>query len=529
MIERMEQGVSSMQIGIQQHDYLNPVPGSNEERNRFHALQQTFASEYEDIFPNVLAEKTIVIIPSLTIDQEILSKVKGSVYYEERLLCLLMLLRMPRTHIIYLSSIPIDPVIVDYYLHLLPGITGYHARQRLTMLSCFDASSKSLTEKILQRPRLIERIRNRISGGHLAHIACFNMTNLERTLAVQLELPIYGCDPDLLHLGTKSGSRKIFRECGLDTPQGFEDLRDELDIIGALVELKRNNPQLEKAVVKLNEGFSGEGNAIFSFSDYDESRNLKSYVRDSIAAKLEVVADDITYQNFIDKFRSMQGVVEEFIPGAIKHSPSVQCRINPLGKVEVLSTHDQLLGGESGQVFIGANFPAIPEYAREIGLMGRDIGINLKEHGVIGRFGADFISVNTEKGWKHYALELNLRKGGTTHPFLMLQGLTVGNYDLESGIYSTANGQKRYYFSSDNLKSDVYRGLTPHDLMDIAITNRLQYDGSLQQGVMFHLMGALSQYGKLGVVCIGDTANRATAFYRRTVQVLNREGNSTYS
>lgn len=523
------QQVSALQNGFQQHDYLNPVPGSNEERNRFHALQQTFASEYEDIFPNVLAEKTIVIIPSLTVDQEILSKVKGSVYYEERLLCLLMLLRMPRTHIIYLSSIPIDPVIVDYYLHLLPGITGYHARQRLTMLSCFDASNKSLTEKILQRPRLIERIRNRIPGGHLAHIACFNMTSLERTLAVQLELPIYGCDPDLLHFGTKSGSRRIFRECGLETPAGFEDLRDEADIIEALITLKRNNPALEKAVVKLNEGFSGEGNALFSFKSYHETESLKNFVRQSLSTGLEVVADDITYQNFIDKFKAMYGVVEEFVPGGHKQSPSVQCRINPLGKVEVLSTHDQLLGGESGQVFIGANFPANLEYARDIGLMGKTIGNRLMEYGVIGRFGVDFISTKTEFGWKHYALELNLRKGGTTHPFLMLQGLTVGNYDLETGLYFTANGQKRYYFSSDNLRNDNYRGLTPHDLMDIAITNRLQYDGSLQQGVMFHLMGALSQYGKLGVVCIGDTATRATAFYRRTVQVLNKEGSNHYS
>jgi hypothetical protein len=108
----------------------------------------------------------------------------------------------------------------------------------------------------------------------------------------------------------------------------------------------------------------------------------------------------------------------------------------------------------------------------------------------------------------------------------MLQGLTVGNYDHERGIYLTANGQPRYYFSSDNLMSEQYRGLSPHDLIDIAITNRLQYDGSLQQGVMFHLIGALSQYGKLGVVCIGNTPSRARAFYRKTVQVLNREGKS---
>ncbi|MCY7410820.1 MAG: peptide ligase PGM1-related protein [Chitinophagales bacterium] len=501
-----------------------PHPGSDEEQRLYKLMQNKFAKEYNNIFPNISAAKTIVIVPSLSVDQEILSKVSGSVHYEERLLCLLMLLRMPRTQIIYLTSVPIDPVIVDYYLHLLPGITGYHARQRLTMMSCFDAAAKPLTEKILERPRLMERIRKLILPGHPAHIACFNMTALERTLSIQLQLPVYGIDPDLLHFGTKSGSRKIFKECGLTVPEGFEDLSDETDIVEALTELKMKNASLEKAVVKMNEGFSGEGNAVFDFSNSPQNGALKKWVKGKLRAKLEIVASDLQYELFIEKFKSMQGIVEEFIPGKEKMSPSAQCRIDPLGKAEVLSTHDQVLGGIEGQVFLGANFPAQPAYAKEIGLMGKEIAHKLRDNGVIGRFSADFISVKKENKWKHYALELNLRKGGTTHPFLMLQGLTVGNYDIEKGVYLTANGQPRYYFSSDNLKSDKYIGLTPHDLIDIAMFNRLQYDGSLQQGVMFHLIGALSQYGKLGVVCIGDTASRANAFYRRTVQVLNREG-----
>ena len=128
----------------------------------FSKLQQRFAKHFHEIFLNDLAGKTVVIIPSLTLDSEMLKTVKGVVHYEERMLCLLMLLRMPRTQVIYVTSVPIDNSIIDYYLHLLPGITGYHARQRLTLLSCYDASRKSLTEKILDRPRLIKRIRELI-------------------------------------------------------------------------------------------------------------------------------------------------------------------------------------------------------------------------------------------------------------------------------------------------------------------------------------------------------------------------------
>jgi hypothetical protein len=129
-----------------------PVPGSAAELQQFEKIQEGFSNQFELFFPDNLALKTIVVIPSLTLDQQVLTKVTGALYYEERLLCLLMLLRMPRAHVVYVSSMPIDPVIIDYYLHLLPGITGYHARERLTLLSCYDASKISLTEKILQRP-----------------------------------------------------------------------------------------------------------------------------------------------------------------------------------------------------------------------------------------------------------------------------------------------------------------------------------------------------------------------------------------
>lgn len=44
-----------------------------------------------------------------------------------------------------------------------------------------------------------------------------------------------------------------------------------------------------------------------------------------------------------------------------------------------------------------------------------------------------------------------------------------------------------------------------------------------QQGVVFHLIGALSEYGKLGTVCIGDSRASAERFFHDTVAVLNRE------
>ncbi len=487
------------------------------DREAFRQLQQQLAPQFEQVFPDPLALKTVVVLPSLSLDADILSKIKGHVHYEERMLCMLLLLRMPRTRIVFLSSVPICNDIIDYYLHLLPGITPMHALKRLVLLSCHDTSNRPLTEKILSRPKLLEQIRQAILPGHVAHLVGFNITPLEEMVALQLGIPIYGCPSDLNFWGTKSGSRELFKEAGLLHPPGFENLSDMADVQNALRELHRMHPTLRRAVVKLNDGFSGDGNAVFT---YDTSDDIGE---DNLRRNLKMVASDMDYDQFSEKMKIMGGIVEAFIEGQTKTSPSVQCRINPLHQVEIISTHDQVLGGESGQVYTGATFPAKPDYSVKIGNTGLELGKLMSKKGILGRFGVDFISVLENGKWIHYAIEINLRKGGTTHPFLMLQFLTDGFYDAVRGVYQMPNGQTRCYFATDGLQSESYRQFTPADLMDIAICHNIHFDATIQEGVTFHLLGALGSYGKLGMLCVGNTHEKALTYYHKTVAVLDAE------
>jgi pheganomycin biosynthesis PGM1-like protein len=500
-----------------------PQPGSAEELKAFARIQERLAPLAQRIISDPRAPQTVVVVPSLTLDAEELAKISGVHHYEERLLCMLMLLRMPRTRLVFVTSQPIPTAIVDYFLHLLPGVPLRHARSRLTLLSCHDASDEPLTKKILERPRLIERIRAAIPDPGTAHMTCFNSTALERSLAVRLDIPLYGNDPELNYLGTKSGSREVFREAEIPLPEGFEHLRDKEDIVEAAVELKRRNPGLRRVAIKLDEGFSGEGNAVFPYDGAPEGRDLERWVRDELPGRIRFEAKDETWEHYCHKFAEMGGIVECWVEGGEVRSPSVQCRINPLGEAFIVSTHDQVLGGPSGQIFLGSSFPADAEYSRDIKEFGWRVGEVLKERGALGRFAIDFISVKREGRWEHAAIEINLRKGGTTHPYLILRFLTDGTYDPEDGLYCTPTAKPCYYYASDNLQSPAYKGLTPDDLVDIAVDNGLHFDSAAQQGVVFHLIGALSQYGKLGTVCIGDSHESARKFYRDTVAVLDRE------
>ena len=109
-------------------------------RKRYAALQSRLKSLFQRIKDDTLAPRTVVVVPSLSLDPQVLATIGAASHYEERMLSMLMLLRMPRTRVVFLTSTPLAPSIVDYYLHLLSGVPTAHARARLTLLSANDAS-----------------------------------------------------------------------------------------------------------------------------------------------------------------------------------------------------------------------------------------------------------------------------------------------------------------------------------------------------------------------------------------------------
>jgi hypothetical protein len=66
----------------------------------------------------------------------------------------------------------------------------------------------------------------------------------------------------------------------------------------------------------------------------------------------------------------------------------------------------------NSRFFTAAIFPANSEYAADLTSPATKIAKQLVSYGVLGRFSIDFISVKEKDQWKHYAIEINLRKGG---------------------------------------------------------------------------------------------------------------------
>ncbi len=456
---------------------------------------------------------TMVVIPSLSFSMAELAKITGVVRYEERLMYMLLQLRRPELRMVYVTSLPIDPAVVDYYLRFLPDAAD--ARRRLELVSINDPEVMPLSQKLLRRPDAQARLRELAGDRENAYLISFNVTDFEKALAESLGLPLFGPPPELAWLGSKTGSKRSARQAGTRVLEGTEDLWSLRDIERGMELIRAHAPHAEAVVVKLNYGFAGQGNAIVE---------LENPQRQLAESRTVFCAPNESWASFEAKIQADGAIVEELVRREEMVSPSVQLRVTPGAPVEILSTHDQILSGPEGQVYFGCRFPADPSYRLVIQEAAIKVAEVLAGHGVIGIFGIDFLVAPGRRGNAVYVSEINLRMGGTTHPFWMARLATEGEYDRATGELVCPTGPKRYV-ATDNLHEPSLVGVTPRQVIDAVDRAGLGWDPASRTGAALHMLGALGGWGKMGVTCIADSLPEAEAMYDAVVEVCRQMGN----
>ena len=474
------------------------MPPTTPHVSSFEELQRSMAERLGRRGVSDLGTGTLIVLPSLTFPTDELTKIVGIQHYEERLLCMALLLRRPSLEIVYVTSAPVDESILDYYLGFIDDVPD--ARDRLHMFSIGDTDPRALTEKLLEHPEVLDRIAERVIDRDSSFLFPFNVTELERQVSEALGVAVYGATPGLAALGSKSGSRRVAKVAGVPTPPGFEDLMSVGEVEQAAFSLLAETPGCDAIVIKLNNGFSGQGNVVIE--------------RDDLAAPITAsrstfCATEETWDTFAPKIAREGAIVEQLVRAPGMRSPSVQLRIFPDGDYEVVSTHDQILGGPDDQVYLGCRFPADAAYRHVIQAYGLGIARELAVHGVMGSLGVDFIVL---PDGQVFMSEINLRLGGTTHPFLTARFVTEGGYDLASGELIVGD-ESRVYVGTDNIKSERLVGRSPAELIAQLEGAGLAYDDRSATGVTLHLLGATPRFGKLGAVCIGRDMDHADRLY----------------
>jgi hypothetical protein len=434
----------------------------------------------------------VIIIPSLSLDSSELAKITAVNFYEERQLCTLFYLANRSLRLVYVTSQSIDKAILSYYFGLIERtslVPSESAQKRLMLLSCNDPSIIPLTAKILRRPKMIQKIKNWVNPKR-AHMICYSSSNLEKDLALQLKVPLFSNNPSLVYWGTKIGSRQVFGIAGVPFADGTELVYSNEELVRIIVEMfTRRNYEIVRLVVKLNVGFSGEGNAILKTVHFDR-RNLYNSVLAALENHLEYGYKKETWETFLEKVKLHGVLVEEWFEEVVE-SPSCQALINPKGEVELLSTHQQVLG-EGGMVYLGCEFPANDEYRHLLQDYTIKVGQVLASRGCTERFAVDYVVRKENGAWVAYAIEINLRWGGTSHPMIFAKYLT--NAELTpDGLLLACDDQYKYYVATDNVRNEVYTGLTPEDFVEFINSHvELQFNSESLTGVVFHLISAIS-------------------------------------
>jgi hypothetical protein len=384
-------------------------------------LQELWAA----VFPADDQPYTSVVVPSVHQARE-----PWSIYLEERLLFLLIRLRNPQARLVYVTSQPLHPWVVEYYLQLLFGVPASHARARLTLLSAHDHSPRPLAQKILDRPRLLERIRAGIGDKARAYLSVPESTPLERRLAVLLDIPLNGLDPGLAFLSGDEQSREIFEQAGVESAE------------------------------------PGEASAAATFS--------------------------------------------------------VEIRINPRGQASLSSTHEHERA-DASHPRRAHLFPAQEAYRPQLHEAAARTARVLARRGVSGRFSVEFAAAGRASQPALRASGLRFGMGDVTHPMLAMRFLTGGALDPASGLFRSPRGQAKFYRASDDVGSESYRGLLPEDLVEILTADHIGFNQRSETGVLFHMIGAVSQFGRFGMIAIGDTRAEADQLFLRTLSVLDHE------
>ena len=196
--------------------------------------------------------------------------------------------------------------------------------------------------------------------------------------------------------------------------------------------------------------------------------------------------------------------------------------IGPDGTAVVLSTHDQVLS-DDGQVYLGCRFPADPAYAPTLGSYALAAAPALVKRGALGRMGIDFVAARSMGGpWSAYAIEINLRKTGTTHPYCILRNLAPGHYDPDTGGYTDDTGQLKFYVASDNVVEENWTGIPEAEVIAALTRAGIWFDPSSRTGVVPHMLSCLAIDGRFGITAIGNTADHAEELQAATIATMHR-------
>lgn len=477
----------------------------------------------------------LIAVPSLNLPPAEIAGIKGIELYEHRgLWNVLRTLRDPQLHVLLITS---QPVPATALAHLFEGLSPRELtgiQNRIHYLPLNRPGMEYLSDKIQSSPQVLRQIRNLVRQALGEDLSAQNTVLhgfiSETSLALlgqTLGIAVTGMHEALTYLNSKSGNREIAVEAHIPFPSGFNNLRSLESIAQAVDQLFISAQGQGSAWLKTNYGTSGEGIIQIKFKELNLTLDQDPALRQhKIRRHLETLEQrGKTWDSLFARIRTDGAVIELGVTH--QQAPSVQLQINGNGKIDVLSTHMQILDGPT---YKGSRQPSYddPQVVQRLTDYAVAYASTLARYGVVGRIALDFFEVRHSNGDVDFVFgEANIREGGTTHPRETVAILANAVYDpARGGLVSRTTGRKLYYVMTDNFVRESLKGQNLENLWARFTQHpeyrQLAFDPKLDRGVKFHMLAAIPAVGKVGLTAFGSSPAEAQRLFDRAESLLEQ-------
>ena len=274
---------------------------------------------------------------------------------------------------IYVTSQPIHPRVLDYFFSLVPELDTPQARSRFDTVSLVDGRNEPLARKLLQRPARSAGSATWSANPEMAIMLPFCITEDEVELAVRLGLPIYGSDPATqLARDEDRAAGRCSRRRASRTRSGL-DVDGEADVLAPrCASCARRSRRARRAIAEADQGVSGLGNAIV---DLDARRATTCAARSSSRTTRP---SRRVPRGVRPRGRDRRGADRGRRCSAARASSSASAR--PARWTSCRRT-TRCSAAPTGMTYFGCHFPAAPEYAERLAAEALKVGRQARARG----------------------------------------------------------------------------------------------------------------------------------------------------
>ncbi|RQM21006.1 hypothetical protein B5M09_000173 [Aphanomyces astaci] len=474
----------------------------------------------------------------------------------------------PNVDIIYISPFELSPDIQRYQVRLLQlgGITDPQTRIRMLHPENVDRFPEhfSLTTLLLYSPHCLKKIKRFVRGKN-AYIVTGNVGPEDKRLAIALQIPLLGMDPDkALLYGTRSGGKRIFMAADVNIPMGAHDIYDEDELIQSLSKLIAADVDQNEWLVKIDADQSDTGIASINVQQMQSVAKVRAEKRD-----MKHMAAEYFQQPDV-RDAVLRSIFNELTESKVLSQVRANVFIEPSGGVHITSAHDLFMSPANKHLPQCALFPqtSVPYQAIRVRVdaLGASLAIasSMFIKGIIGYASIDYMSFADPKTLvgggrprqRLWAMQVVPGLTNTAVSFVMFAFLSCSQFNPITGkchlqvaapppIAASATvapitqaqkavetilsarppngavvcGPERTYMVLDYIYHPNMATLHFSTFFNTCRLNGVSFDLQRAIGAAFILADSLTA-GVMGLMCIGENDKEAFRIARQAVELI---------